>query len=287
MSDKVINLQDKMSNGDTMQITNYSENEPRTPETEEEIETAKKISAQAEAIISGDNPFNMTDEQLAEMGVTQEQLSEQLAYYQEQQVRQQAHQQLSYVFSLINNDKSIENIDEIMNMHLYDEIQEHMLDITIEVMDNAMKKAYEELKDKIVELLTKEKTNPFLPFEQRLEGKAKDIDYHFNDKAIEDGATMYPLNNMLRDAFENEEVKNTIIPYKVLEFAINTSIVATKDQKDQLLNLLSGYDELLQSIALMQIQKDIYDDILSNMPSIEIEILAKDILSSIFDITEK
>jgi hypothetical protein len=275
----VVQLHPKDNNKpkDNIEVTGVTENTPRKPETEEEKELYNKIQAQAETILNGDNPLNMSQEDLDKMGITSEQLTEQMAYYNEQQRKQQANQVLGQVFAKIQE----ENPDKLPDMILYDELLEHMLNIVSDVMDKTIAKAYDELAVTMIEILDNEVNGkPYLPFEERLESKALDIDKNFFDNTDE---VFIAMNGPMKDQIQSAEyLEKTTTAFKLIEFAVNTNMLTlSKEDKKQLVELIA-IPEMQQSIMLCKTTNSIIDKVLSNMPSLEFESAANKVIDSIF-----
>lgn len=269
----------KRDNNDNIKITNIEQNEPRTPETDEEIERYNKIQAQAQAIVNGDNPLNLSDEQLEEMGVSPEMLAKQMEFYKKQQEMAQANQILGQIFaSLIEEDK-----DSVPDMAIYDELLEHMCSIINEKFNEAYEKAFEECKKEMKSILYDETHgSPLVPFEERLESHAEPIEKEFFSN--EDDCEFIPLNSMLKEQLQGAELENTLPAFRLIEFAIQTNLLdLTEGEAAELMMLIANHD-MQQSIMLCKTTQEIIDKTLDSMPDLKMEEAAKAVIESLFEI---
>ena len=269
----------KRDNNDNIKITNIEQNEPRTPETDEEIERYNKIQAQAQAIVNGDNPLNLSDEQLEEMGVSPEMLAKQMEFYKKQQEMAQANQILGQIFaSLIEEDK-----DSVPDMAIYDELLEHMCSIINKKFNEAYEKAFEECKKEMKSILYDETHgSPLVPFEERLESHAEPIEKEFFSN--EDDCEFIPLNSMLKEQLQGAELENTLPAFRLIEFAIQTNLLdLTEGEAAELMMLIANHD-MQQSIMLCKTTQEIIDKTLDSMPDLKMEEAAKAVIESLFEI---
>ena len=269
----------KRDNHDNIKITNIEQNEPRTPETDEEIERYNKIQAQAQAIVNGDNPLNLSDEQLEEMGVSPEMLAKQMEFYKKQQEMAQANQILGQIFaSLIEEDK-----DSVPDMAIYDELLEYMCSIINKKFNEAYEKAFEECKKEMKSILYDETHgSPLVPFEERLESHAEPIEKEFFSN--EDDCEFIPLNPMLKEQLQGAELENTLPAFRLIEFAIQTNLLdLTEGDAAELMMLIANHD-MQQSIMLCKTTQEIIDKTLESMPDLKMEEAAKAVIESLFEI---
>jgi hypothetical protein len=250
----VINIQDRMENND--------EGSSTQPETQT-IELGEVDGQElVKAITSGD--FSNLD--LDEYGLTEEDakaMEIQMQQYQEESKRKQGYEILGHVFGIIQENNP-EVLKIVENNGVYEELNNFMIATVLDIMDVSMKKTYDKMVAAITGILKREKDNPLVNPEDRMENRFGKIHTEVYDDEIPGTEYISMDSKILASLGENRTIDDRLVSYRLLEFIINSVDMETalldEETRQKLLDQLSDVPKVLDSIGIKKIAKYVTEE---------------------------
>lgn len=267
---EVINLSDVMRQSDD--VVHISEEQPVTENIDLGEISGEDFTNMIQMMSSGDLD-NFSEEDKKKLGITDEDIAKmkiQMQQYQEQAKAKQAYAILGQVFQIIQEKYPEEDIlpSETNNIQIYEELNDHLMQTVTNIMDTRMNEIYDEMAETVKDILIKEKTNPYVKFEDRLESKFGPSNKSIYDIAIP-GTTFRSFNNSLAQTLQQRSIDDNLVSYKILEFIINSVVMKTAMLDDKtrknVLDNMANIPKLLDSIAIGKISNYVVEDIVKGV----------------------
>ena len=266
---EVINLSDAMNPPENLHI---SEEQPVT-ENIDLGEISGEDFTNMIQMMSGGDLDNFSEEDKKKLGITDEDIAKmkiQMQQYQEQAKAKQAYAILGQVFQIIQEKYPEDDIlpSETNKIEIYEELNEHLLQTVTNIMDTRMNEIYDEMAETVKNILIKEKTEPFMKYEDRIESKFGPSNKSVYDIVIP-GTTFRSFNNSLAQSLQQRSIDENLVSYRILEFIINSVVMKTAmlddNMRKDILDSMSNIPKFLDSIAVGKISNYVIDDVVKGV----------------------
>ena len=266
---EVINLSDAMNPPENLHI---SEEQPVT-ENIDLGEISGEDFTNMIQMMSGGDLDNFSEEDKKKLGITDEDIAKmkiQMQQYQEQAKAKQAYAILGQVFQIIQEKYPEDDIlpSETNKIEIYEELNEHLLQTVTNIMDTRMNEIYDEMAETVKNILIKERTEPFMKYEDRIESKFGPSNKSVYDIVIP-GTTFRSFNNSLAQSLQQRSIDENLVSYRILEFIINSVVMKTAmlddDMRKDILDSMSNIPKFLDSIAVGKISNYVIDDVVKGV----------------------
>lgn len=266
---EVINLSDAMNPSEDLHI---SEEQPVT-ENIDLGEISGEDFTNMIQMMSGGDLDNFSEEDKKKLGITDEDIAKmkiQMQQYQEQAKAKQAYAILGQVFQIIQEKYPEDDIlpSETNKIEIYEELNEHLLQTVTNIMDTRMNEIYDEMAETVKNILIKERTEPFMKYEDRIESKFGPSNKSVYDIVIP-GTTFRSFNNSLAQSLQQRSIDENLVSYRILEFIINSVVMKTAmlddNMRKDILDSMANIPKFLDSIAIGKISNYVIDDVVKGV----------------------
>lgn len=213
---KVVKINDKVSQKDNAVVKPYHE-------------TVSPQDAMNKAM---SDPSNLTEEDLKALQLNDadiEQYKAQMQMYRTQQVRSNAHNLFLQAGSVIQAEEPGILPEE---GEMYDELYDHIIDVILEISESHLEKMRGEIKDKVKEILIKEKETPYVAPEERISAIEQPLDKDIvkkfapGDKLRDITPAIGTAVKKMYEQYTGEQL-TTLLGYRLVEFVVDTTASST------------------------------------------------------------